>query len=1492
MRKKLSVVLITLLALVLSLVMVGCADNEGGGNKLTVTLQSTSATLQVGQSVTLLPTVSEDGATLTFTSGNTDVATVSMYGGRITAKAEGTAVITVTATLGEVTATATFNVTVSPVNNVSYTVKHYIENDMLDGWVLQDTENLTALPGSTVTATEKTYSGYTLDTEINGTLQSSTVEYDGSTELVLYYKAARTVVKFGSEGVFSKTIAVKTGTAIPASKIPEFTKASTNEYNYEIDYWYDFNAGDSSVHYDMNKIMDGTEVKLMAVYKPVTRLYEFNYKLSAAEYMLSDNNAVSMFEFDSSLVTEVKATNKTTSAVVDEEITGSAADEINLALPYGSWTISFKYNGTLYAFDVTTTRDQVNEDYVINLRHVLTATGGATQSDAGVTTITGEGAATTTLGTRKYYISSEITFGSGAVGKIIGLRLGETTDGKVLTATYSGGNMLYINDTTLSTALRFICTVPTSAANLVSNPTTKFKLSAIRNGDYQYIIFVNDVQVANYTATTNFDAVVGVANDNGDKTATFENFMAITQSRIYDDIIENSETGLIPMLGGEYNNDLTQQTRSLVTNHVPTSSTSGTADKSSVLLQYGVNANVYYVEATFGARSNDNCWDGVVLNTADTTGAITSSACKWYGIGIYDNKSTARLFLHQSSTSGDGTNFNTNLVGTAMTIQSQYTIGALRIGANYFVFVNDVLVDTFTVGDASNGTFGIFIGNHGATTHSYSNYGFAVGYDEILKKYPDLFAKVTFGENVTLAQSGACASSVCGDATITSGSLIGKGKAVATINVPEGKVIDTVKILRGTQETTYSLTAESGVITATFSVNPGAEYKVEVTFVDEPTEAKATVKFNLKSAGLTVGTTEYAFYEVDAKDATVTLTNLSSGAETPWTATTKFNAGTYKVDIKYCDSAYASQTYGYTVNTLYVSLNEGENVIDATLSEAYLGGASTVNGITNYSFGVAGENNDVPNDGTRTSGNDWALIGNSRDAVTVMHNTFALADGFTGTKYYIEGVFDSTENTQDFSTTFAGLLLAHGNDAVLKGGTSTYKIGFAVRGSKVGVITLASGWSSNGSVLVDWKRVLDGADVSYDETQIKLGVIRDSMRYYVFVNDVFVKSYYYSGISGESGIGVVGMQNSAPDVSIRKINYTKNADMIDAMIAALPENESGAIDIYLIAGQSNAAGYTTITSGGYGGATYAYNNYSQDLKDGFENVLYAGTGRGDGNNYATLVENRQDTFVGVKLGLGQSTAKVGPEAGMAVALANYYNPASQKTAAIIKFAHGGTSLSYNNTGGSNQFGNWVSPSYANYKGYSMATSFQNGNSANVTNKTGNLYRGLIAEVKDKVEQLLNDGYSTVNIMGLYWMQGESDRGNPAEYKIALKYFISDVRSDLSSLMNNLCGADCGASTMAFAIGGISEYYNVNSASAVATNQAFIAMQKAVASEVSNTYYVSGDTRPICAAWNGSSVSALSTSTDMHHWGLKDCLDIGKEAGEKLLVGGLGYNPFA
>jgi hypothetical protein len=61
---------------------------------------------------------------------------------------------------------------------------------------------------------------------------------------------------------------------------------------------------------------------------------------------------------------------------------------------------------------------------------------------------------------------------------------------------------------------------------------------------------------------------------------------------------------------------------------------------------------------------------------------------------------------------------------------------------------------------------------------------------------------------------------------------------------------------------------------------------------------------------------------------------------------------------------------------------------------------------------------------------------------------------------------------------------------------------------------------------------------------------------------------------------------------------------------------------------------------------------------------------------------------------------MGAEVGMASYLSkNYYN--GDKEAGIIKFAHGGTSLLANLSGENGAGGNWVSPSYAQYKGYDV-----------------------------------------------------------------------------------------------------------------------------------------------------------------------------------------------
>ncbi|MDQ0359851.1 hypothetical protein [Breznakia pachnodae] len=70
--------------------------------------------------------------------------------------------------------------------NTPYTIEHHLEQE--DGtYRVQDTEGGTGTTGTTVTATPKTYSGYTLDTTIAGTLQSAEIAGDGKLVLKLFY---------------------------------------------------------------------------------------------------------------------------------------------------------------------------------------------------------------------------------------------------------------------------------------------------------------------------------------------------------------------------------------------------------------------------------------------------------------------------------------------------------------------------------------------------------------------------------------------------------------------------------------------------------------------------------------------------------------------------------------------------------------------------------------------------------------------------------------------------------------------------------------------------------------------------------------------------------------------------------------------------------------------------------------------------------------------------------------------------------------------------------------------------------------------------------------------------------------------------------------------------------------------------------------------------------------------------------------------------------
>ena len=356
-----------------------------------------------------------------------------------------------------------------------------------------------------------------------------------------------------------------------------------------------------------------------------------------------------------------------------------------------------------------------------------------------------------------------------------------------------------------------------------------------------------------------------------------------------------------------------------------------------------------------------------------------------------------------------------------------------------------------------------------------------------------------------------------------------------------------------------------------------------------------------------------------------------------------------------------------------------------------------------------------------------------------------------------------------------------------------------------------------------------------------------------------------------------GEQSQTQTEESKKTETTTGPNDDESKKSAFFYGEENVIDIYLVAGQSNAVGYTNIVD-----KNAAY-EYAPELKSGFSNVLFAGRLRWDSEDYYTALDY---AWRATKLGLGAGGGeKMGPEAGMAKALSEFYNETSGKTAGIIKYGHGGTSLLTkvtDTTGPSNKYGTWVSPSYAVAKlGFKNQAEYK-------ASMTGALYREFLEVIKNRLMSLRGMGYTNVNIKGLYWMQGENDRREPDEYAVAFRYFASDIRRDVARIVRTMtAGDDRGAAQMPILVGTISQTQNLEYPRAESVNLEFIAMQKRLPDSVSNCYVVDNSQYAISRYdENTGKVNTDGLGSDQWHWNQADQLEIGFNVGREFLsVGG-------
>ncbi len=349
-------------------------------------------------------------------------------------------------------------------------------------------------------------------------------------------------------------------------------------------------------------------------------------------------------------------------------------------------------------------------------------------------------------------------------------------------------------------------------------------------------------------------------------------------------------------------------------------------------------------------------------------------------------------------------------------------------------------------------------------------------------------------------------------------------------------------------------------------------------------------------------------------------------------------------------------------------------------------------------------------------------------------------------------------------------------------------------------------------------------------------------------------------------------------------------DAGDAPSGETPKAEEKEIDIYFIAGQSNAAGTTKIEN-----AETLYADYPALQTGTAPYIRYAGNSNGNSGN------NSQKVGWGdVKLGLGSNANNMGPEVGMAKELSAYYNAETGKHAGIIKFSHGGTGLCNTGGTGSNADGDWTPPSYGKPTEGDESTSY-----------IGGLYRGLVAEAYNRISELKKMGYTKINIKGLYWMQGCNDTWRYSDdpdnlahywYSNAFKCLVNDFRNDLKDIMQTVQGNYGGAQDMPFFIGTISPTYSLGSAKKGATweddgsalqtakkrNDPFIEMQKQLAVDNANCYIVDNgayQTVDYVIENEGTptqKVKYTMVGTDQSHWGQDDCYEIGKNVGKMLL----------
>ena len=186
------------------------------------------------------------------------------------------------------------------------------------------------------------------------------------------------------------------------------------------------------------------------------------------------------------------------------------------------------------------------------------------------------------------------------------------------------------------------------------------------------------------------------------------------------------------------------------------------------------------------------------------------------------------------------------------------------------------------------------------------------------------------------------------------------------------------------------------------------------------------------------------------------------------------------------------------------------------------------------------------------------------------------------------------------------------------------------------------------------------------------------------------------------------------------------------------------VDVIVISGQSNAVGCTrsNCITRSMGSSKY------QEYMSGYPGIqiAYDCWTKDEGPMFYSQNQSKDDTFVKVMLGQGNSMATFGPEIGIAEAMHEKY----EGKLFIIKYACGASNLK----------DDWAKRNSA-------------------------MYRRFVEYVKKQMNNLESLGFIPT-IKAFCWMQGEGDSydGYYQDYYENTKLFVGNLREDLKSLCGN------------------------------------------------------------------------------------------------------------